>query len=126
MFNHITEAKTFVMAARTLAIALLTIGLGVNSAWAGSDQPSGQQVSPLTTDVVIQPVTAAGDTRRSITMRMHAVLRGSTGPMIATHFLPQFDKSALGNDCKRNDDCGSGCCCPFESSGYCCGAIFCQ
>jgi len=43
MFNHITEAKTFVMAASTLAIALFTIGMGVNSTWAGSDQPSALQ-----------------------------------------------------------------------------------
>jgi hypothetical protein len=34
MFNHTTDAKAFVMAACALAIALLTIGMGVNSSWA--------------------------------------------------------------------------------------------
>jgi len=42
MCNHTAVAKTFVMAACILAIALLTIGMGVNySSWAGSNQPSG-------------------------------------------------------------------------------------
>ncbi len=39
MFNHTTDAKAFVTAACTLAIALLTIGIGVNSTWAGSPDP---------------------------------------------------------------------------------------
>jgi hypothetical protein len=37
MCNHIAVAKVFVMAACTLAIALFTTGMGVNSTWAGSD-----------------------------------------------------------------------------------------
>jgi hypothetical protein len=37
MSNHAAVAKTVVTAACTLAMALLTIGMGVNSSWAGSD-----------------------------------------------------------------------------------------
>ena len=38
MRNHITVAKVIVIAERALGIALLTIGMGVNAAWAASDQ----------------------------------------------------------------------------------------
>jgi len=34
MFNHIAVAETFMKAACALAIALSTIGMGVNSSWA--------------------------------------------------------------------------------------------
>jgi hypothetical protein len=49
MFNHTAVAKAFATAACTLAIALLTTGMGVNSSWAGSDQPSGMSLASLTT-----------------------------------------------------------------------------
>lgn len=38
MFNHAAVAKTVGAAACTLAVALLTNGMGVNSAWARSDR----------------------------------------------------------------------------------------
>jgi hypothetical protein len=50
MSNHTPVAKAVVIAACTLAIALLIIGMGVNSTWAGSDQPAGV-TSPPTTHV---------------------------------------------------------------------------
>ena len=40
MCNHTTNTNAFVKAACTLAIALFTIGIGVNSSWAG-DVPAG-------------------------------------------------------------------------------------
>jgi hypothetical protein len=40
MCSHTVVANAVVAAACTLAIALLTIGMGVNSTWAGSDQPN--------------------------------------------------------------------------------------
>ena len=46
MCNHTAVAKTFVVAACTLAVALLTIGIGVNSSWAGSDQLIGLNFTP--------------------------------------------------------------------------------
>jgi hypothetical protein len=49
MFNRTTVAKAFVMAACTLAIALLAIGMGVNATWAGSDPPFVRNFTPLST-----------------------------------------------------------------------------
>jgi len=40
MCNHSAVLKAVVVAKGTLAIALLTIGMGVNATWAGSNQPS--------------------------------------------------------------------------------------
>jgi hypothetical protein len=39
MRDHTAFAKAFVAASCALAVALLTIGMGVASAWADSDQP---------------------------------------------------------------------------------------
>jgi hypothetical protein len=47
MRDHTAVAKTFVTAACALAIALGAIGMGVNSSWAGSDQPSGYKFTPI-------------------------------------------------------------------------------
>ena len=82
MFNH-THAKAFVTAACALAIALLTIGMGVNSSWAESDQPSGLNIAPISTDVVVQPLTSAGHPHRSITLpRLAVVPPASFTPII--------------------------------------------
>jgi hypothetical protein len=62
-------AKAIVIAYRTLAIAVLTIGVGVNSAWAGSGQPSGLKFTSISTDVVVQPVPARpGHPHQSFTL----------------------------------------------------------
>ena len=47
MCNHTAVANAFITAACSLAVALLTSGMGVNSAWAGLDQPSGLKFTPL-------------------------------------------------------------------------------
>src|ERR1022692_4494032 len=47
MCNHTAVAKAFVTAARALAFALLTIGTGINFSWAGSDQASGRNFTPI-------------------------------------------------------------------------------
>lgn len=49
MGNYIGVAKVLVMAACALAIALSTIGLAVNSTWAGSDPPSDQKTTTIST-----------------------------------------------------------------------------
>jgi hypothetical protein len=55
MYNHTAVAKAFATAACTLAIALLTIGLGVNSTWA-ADPPLVPNFTPLTHALLITPV----------------------------------------------------------------------
>jgi hypothetical protein len=47
MFNQPTVSRAFVKSACTMAIALLTIGMGVNSSWARSDQSSGLKFAPI-------------------------------------------------------------------------------
>jgi hypothetical protein len=48
MFNHTTDVKALVIAASALAIALLTMCVGVNCTWAGSGQSSGLEFTPIT------------------------------------------------------------------------------
>jgi hypothetical protein len=48
----------FRVALSTLAIALSTIGIGVNSTWAGSDQPYGLKFTPISSEVTVQPPLA--------------------------------------------------------------------
>ncbi len=59
MFNHTTVAKAVVTAACTLAIALLIIGMGVNSTWAASDPPFVRNFTPLPTALHTTTVTTA-------------------------------------------------------------------
>ena len=47
MCNHTAVAKAFVVAACTLAIALLTIGMSVNSTWAETGQPSERNFTSI-------------------------------------------------------------------------------
>ena len=58
MYNHTAVAKAFATAACTLVIALLTIGMGVNSTWAGSDPPIVQNFTPLSPALHINLATA--------------------------------------------------------------------
>jgi len=64
MFNRTAVAKAFVTAACALGIALLTIDLGVNSAWAGSDQPSGLKFTPISSEGVYRSGTKPDKARR--------------------------------------------------------------
>lgn len=73
MFNRTTDAKAFATAACALAIALFTIGMGVNSSWAGSDQPSGLLLPPISSEAVSLPPSAAGHPHRSITLQLRSV-----------------------------------------------------
>jgi len=73
MFDRTTDAKTFTTAACALAIALFTIGTGVDSSWAGSEQPSGLKYTPILFGGVFPPVPSAGHPLRSITMPRTAV-----------------------------------------------------
>ena len=64
MYNHTAVAKAFATAACTLAIALLTIGMGVYSTWAGRDQSSGLNFTPISSKRVHQNGTKADKARR--------------------------------------------------------------
>lgn len=64
MFNHTTVAKAFVISACALAIALLTIGMGVNSSRAESDQSSGLKFTPISSEVTFQTGSEAADVWR--------------------------------------------------------------
>jgi hypothetical protein len=59
MHNHTAVAKAVVAALCALAVALSTIGMGVASAWAGSDQPSLLNFTPKSSKLFSQPVPAA-------------------------------------------------------------------
>ena len=63
MCNHTAVAKAVVAASCALAVALFTIGMGVNFTWAGSD-PSNYELklTPISSEAVFQPA------HRSITM----------------------------------------------------------
>jgi hypothetical protein len=65
MCNHTAVAKAIVITERTLAIALLTIGLGVKHTLAGSDQPTGLNFTPISSEAVLQHGSPAGPMRRS-------------------------------------------------------------
>ncbi len=56
MCGHTAAAKVFVMAACALAVALSAIGVGVASAWAGSDRPSRLNFTPVSLEVVFPRV----------------------------------------------------------------------
>jgi len=71
MFNRTTVGKTFVTAACSLAIALITIGTGVNSSWAGSDQASGLKFTPISLEGVYRSGTRADKARRFSQACMH-------------------------------------------------------
>jgi hypothetical protein len=64
MCNHTADKKDIVITAHTLAIALLTIDMGVNSAWAGSDRSSGLNNTPVSSEGVYRSGTKADKARR--------------------------------------------------------------
>jgi hypothetical protein len=102
MCNHTAVAKTFVMAACTLTIALLTIGTSVNSSWAGSDQPSGLNFTPISTKVVLYSATISS--RLGSTALMAALM---IRPPTQRSRTPYLHREVLG-ECRTSDDCPSG------------------
>jgi hypothetical protein len=107
MCDHTAVAKAIVVAQRTLAIALLTIGMGVNSTWAESDQASGSKFTPMSSEVVVRPVIAASHPHRSITMPRTAVsapIATSLKTLVAQACLP------IGYACSNDPDCCSEIC----------------
>jgi hypothetical protein len=54
MCDHTVVAKAVVTTACSLAIAFSTIGMGVNSSWAGSDQASGLNYTPISLELTTQ------------------------------------------------------------------------
>jgi hypothetical protein len=55
MCNHTSVARAVAVAA--LAVAFLSTGMGVNSTWAGSDQPSGLKFTPISSEGVYRSGT---------------------------------------------------------------------
>jgi hypothetical protein len=72
MCKHRVEAKAAVIAGRNLSIALLTVGMGVNSTLAGSDHPPVVKFTPVAFDVTFQPGTAAGLPHQSFPILRYA------------------------------------------------------
>jgi hypothetical protein len=70
MCSQATVAKAAVTAVCTLTIALLTIGIGVNSTSAGSNQPSGLKFTPISPEGVYRSSAKADKARRFTQARM--------------------------------------------------------
>jgi hypothetical protein len=108
MCNHSIAAKAIVKAASTLTIVLLTIGMGVNSTWAGSE-------TPTLSELIFQPANAACHPRRFITLQ-----RASESMPIRIE-LPTLNKCqriAAANECT----CPQGCtlsACHFDDNNVC-------
>jgi hypothetical protein len=129
MCNHTAVAKAFVTAACALAIALLTIGMGVNSLWVGSDQHALLNDDSAQTLTGLPPPAAAGHPRLSILTSNQGAqrTRAHLGHLVRATPYP-FHRVAL---CLPNNtpiDCdafGSGCCecCGRNSSS---GTLECQ
>jgi len=129
----ISKHTPIVTTARTLAIALLTIGMGVNSTWAGSD-------TRISCGVIFRPVTAAGHPHRPITMPRTAVsapIATSLKTLVAQACLAVGYACSNGPDCcseicstdVRNPAPGTVCICipsqspaPCTTDAQCCGA----
>jgi hypothetical protein len=109
MRNHIANAKYVVIATRSPAIALLTIGMGVNPAWAGSDQPSGLDSTPIQSEAIFQPVSAAGHPHEPTTMPRTAVRPFiiSTTRKIAQDCLPAGSACSNVGQCCFNFTCSN-------------------
>jgi hypothetical protein len=58
MCNATEVAKRYTIAACAVAIALLTISVGVKSTWAGSDQQAGLKFTPISSEMVVYPLHA--------------------------------------------------------------------
>jgi hypothetical protein len=63
MLGQPTGDKAFLKIACSLAIALLTIGMGINPSWAWLDQPSGLKSTPLSTNICSLPNASHGRLR---------------------------------------------------------------
>jgi len=64
MFSRTTVANVSAAAACALAFALLTIAMGVNSTWAGSDRSSGLNYTPVSSEGVYRSGTKAAKATR--------------------------------------------------------------
>lgn len=95
MFNHTTDAKAFVTAACTLAIALLTIGMGVNSTWAGSDQQSGLQSTHISSQVVIPPTPPPAQASPDRLLPLHRTAQASPQEAARAECVHRCDRALL-------------------------------
>ena len=66
MRNHTAVPRAVATAACTLAIALLTTTMTVNSAWAQSDPPSGLNFTPISFEAVVPLARPSGRTQGHI------------------------------------------------------------
>lgn len=107
MFNHIAVAKTFMKVACSLAIALLTIGMGVNSSRAGSDQPPG---SNFTAILSVQPGSESPYSRPPQTPGAPHLV---TSPAYRIAQGPRL--LGQGEWCNITRECSNGLCCVPDS-----------
>jgi hypothetical protein len=113
MYNHTAFAKAFVIAKRTLAVALLTIGMGVSSTWAESDQASGTRIS---SEVVFRPVIAASHPQRSIIKPSSGgFLRASISASLKTHVAQAC--LSIRTACTGDEQCCNRICAPTGNLG---------
>jgi hypothetical protein len=96
MCNRTTVAKAVVTTVSTLAIALLIIGMGVNSTWAGSDQPSGLNFTPISPEVITSAT--------AITAPFAINQRTRVAPLKTAACLSN------GKECNKPEDCCSNEC----------------
>jgi len=72
MYNCTAVAKVFATAASTLAIALLIVGIGIDSTYAaGSHQASGLKFTPISFEGVYRSGATADKSRRFAQACMH-------------------------------------------------------
>jgi hypothetical protein len=123
MLNRTTVAKAFATAACALAIALFIIGMGVNSTWAGSDQPvkkvgrvsaitgiRTQESAPASVPAISSPanirLSEASDRIKKIssTRPRESLKTTCSRYHLVENLIPD------GNACTWSDDCYSECC----------------
>jgi hypothetical protein len=125
MRNHTAVAKGVVAASCTLAIALLTIGMGGNSTWAGSDVTLAMPATSISSEVV-QPSTTPNDSNPSI----HQLTPGPINytpyhrirPATSTHGPVPATRLAQGITCEQRlcNPQVAGSCSNFGPNYHCC------
>ena|SRR6202035_1544700 len=114
MRNHVSVAKARVIAARTLAIALVTVSMGINSTRAGSDQPPGLNFTPTSWEL-------RTDEPNQLQIITSMRPQSSQKTNSCKFQMVQNRKSPDGVACNRSGDCAHGCCQLRSSTIHVCG-----
>lgn len=102
MSNRAAFAKTYVMAACAMAIALLTMCAGVKSSWAGSAQSSVKNFTPVSTGVVFCSATISSRLWSDAIMAT-LMIQPPTPRLLSPYLHP-----VVGEDCGTSQDCAGG------------------